>query len=132
MTFWDPENGVTLGSKYPRTELREMTSSGGLAEWAVTGNNTLSATVKADVVPDHVTVGQIHLNNSTGSSKPLLELFYYKNGDIALFLEQTPSGGNGVPHTVANVKLGTKWSYSVDLKGNHDIALTVNGATTHF
>jgi hypothetical protein len=132
MTFWDPENGVTLGSKYPRTELREMTDGGAPAEWTVTGNNTLSATVKADVVPDHVTVGQIHLDNSTGSSKPLLELFYYKNGDIALFLEQTPAGGNGVTHTVANVKLGTKWSYSIDLNGNHDIALTINSATTHF
>jgi hypothetical protein len=83
-------------------------------------------------IPDHVTVAQIHLDNSTGSSKPLCELFYESNGDIALFLEQTPAGGNGLPHTFAHVNLGTKWSFSMDLNGSHDIAVTVNGATTHF
>jgi hypothetical protein len=132
MTFWDPENGVTLGSKYPRTELREMTAAGAPAEWNVTGDNTLSATVMSKKIPDHVTVGQIHLDNSSGSSKPLLELFYESNGDVALFLEQTPAGGNGVPTTIAHVPLGTKWSYSIDLNGSHDIAVTINGATTHF
>ncbi|HEV3171784.1 MAG TPA: polysaccharide lyase family 7 protein [Actinocrinis sp.] len=132
MTFWDPENGVTLGSNYARTELREMDSAGAPAEWDVVGNNTLSATVKVDVVPDHVTVGQIHLDNSAGSSKPLLELFCYKSGEIALFLEQTPAGGNGIAHPITTVKLGSQWTYSIDLNGSHDIAVTINGHTTHF
>ena len=42
------------------------------------------------------------------------------------------AGGNGVPHPVATVKLGTKWSYSIDLNGSHDLAVTINGSTTHF
>ncbi|HEX4225986.1 MAG TPA: polysaccharide lyase family 7 protein, partial [Pseudonocardiaceae bacterium] len=90
MTFWDPENGVTLGSKYPRTELREMTSSGKPAEWdPATGTHTLSATLSSDKVPDHVCVGQIHDDNSSPGSKPLLELYYYTSGEIKIGLEQT-------------------------------------------
>lgn len=128
MTFWDPENGVTLGSKYPRTELRELNSSGQEAEWTPSGTNTLSATLKVTKVPDHVAVGQIHLDNSSGSSKPLLELYYYKNGDVRIGIEQTPAGGNQIPYTVANVPLGSKWSYTIGLSGSK-ISLTVNGST---
>lgn len=132
MTFWDPENGVTLGSKFPRTELREMASDTVPAEWNVTGNNTISATLMSSEIPDHVTVAQIHLDNSSGSSKPLCELFYESSGDIALFLEADPAGTSKTTTTVAHVALGTKWSYSIDLNGSHNIAVTINGATTNF
>src|SRR6185312_13205508 len=97
MTFWDPENGVTTpNSNYSRSELREMDPSGAAANWFAAGTtNTLSATLKVTQVPNHVCVGQIHLG-SGGSTKPLLELFYYSNGDIKMGIEQTPAGGNEV------------------------------------
>jgi hypothetical protein len=60
MSFWDPENGVTLGSRNPRTELREMTAGGDSVprsagnvpldtKWSypigLTGGNTISLIV---------------------------------------------------------------------------------------
>jgi hypothetical protein len=128
MSFWDPENGVTTpNSKFSRTELREMNTNGSAAAWSIPGTHTLTATVKVTQVPDHVCVGQIHLGENSGSTKPLLELFYYANGDITLAIEQTPAGGNEVPHTVGNVPLGTQWSYVIGLTGGNTIGLTLNG-----
>ena len=131
MSFWDPENGVTTAnSSYPRSELREMTAGGAAANWMPTGTNTLSATLRATLIPDHVAVGQIHLGTGTPSStKPLLELFYYSTGSIVMAIEQTPAGGNEVPHTVGNVPLGTKWSYVIGLSGN-TISLVIDGGAT--
>jgi hypothetical protein len=131
MTFWDPENGVTTAnSMYPRSELREMRPGGAAANWAATGTHTLSATLKATVVPDHVCVGQIHLGTGTpASTKPLLELFCFSTGSIAIGIEQTPAGGNEVRTTVGSVPLGTAWSYVIGLSGNA-ITLTIDGGAT--
>ncbi|HEX8791964.1 MAG TPA: polysaccharide lyase family 7 protein [Polyangiaceae bacterium] len=131
MVFWDPENGVTTAnSMYPRSELREMTPGGAPANWAPTGTHTLSATLKATVIPDHVAVGQIHLGTGTpASTKPLLELFYFSMGSIAIGIEQTPAGGNEVRTPVGSVPLGTSWSYVIGLSGN-TITLVIDGGAT--
>jgi len=128
LTFWDPEMGATTSnSKFPRSELREMTADGADADWAVTGTNTLSARLKATQIPNHVCVGQIHLGTGApASTKPLLELFYYATGAIVLAIEQTPAGGNLVPYSVGSVPVGTKWSYVIGLSGN-TISLAING-----
>jgi alginate lyase len=131
MSFWDPENGVkTPNSNFARSELREMNTNGTAAAWSIPGTHTLTATVKATLIPDHVAVGQIHLGENSGSTKPLLELFYYKNGDIKMAIEQTPAGGNEVLHTVGNVPLGAKWNYVIGLSGSNTISLKLNG-TNH-
>ncbi len=131
MTFWDPENGVTTAnSNYPRSELREMTASGAAANWLPPGTHTLSATLKATLIPNHVAVGQIHLGTGTPSStKPLLELFYFPSGKITIGIEQTPAGGNEVQTPVGQVPLGTKWSYVIGLSGN-TISLVIDGGAT--
>jgi len=130
MSFWDPENGVhTTNSKFPRSELREMTSSGAAADWAIPGTHKLSATLKVTQVPSSVCVGQIHLG-SGGSTKPLLELFYAPNGNITMAIEQTPAGGNEVRHPAGNVPLGTQWSYVIGLTGGNTISLVINGGAT--
>ena len=83
MTFWDPESGVTTpNSSYARTELREMNSNGTAADWALGGNNTLSAELRVVSVTSNVCVGQVHLGSGGTSTKPLLELYYHSNGDI--------------------------------------------------
>jgi hypothetical protein len=130
MEFWDPENGVTTpNSSYSRSELREMTSSGAAANWFSSGTtNTLSASLKVIQVPNHVCVGQIHLG-SGGSTKPLLELFYYANGNIEMAIEQTPAGGNEIQYLAGNVPLGTKWSYTIGLSGSK-ISLVINSGAT--
>jgi len=130
MSFWDPEDGVTTAnSNYPRSELREMTSTGAAANWPSSGTHTLSATLESTLIPDHVAVGQIHLGTGTpASTKPLLELFYFGTGSIVLAIEQTPAGGNEVQHTVGSVPLGTKWSYVIGLSGS-TISLIIDGGT---
>lgn len=129
MTFWDPENGVTTpNSNFSRSELREMTPTGAAANWFAPGTHKLSATLKVTQVPDHVCVGQIHLG-SGGSTKPLLELFYYANGTIKIGIEQTPAGGNEVLYTVGSVPLGSKWSYVIGLSGS-TVSLVINGGST--
>jgi hypothetical protein len=127
MSFWDPENGVTTpNSSYSRSELREMNADGSAADWSVPGTHTLSATVKATEIPDHVCVGQIHLGENSGSTKPLAELYYYSNGDIKLGIEDSPTGGQ-TSHSVTTVALGTQWSYVLGLSGGNTINLTING-----
>ena len=133
MSFWDPENGVTTpNSNFSRSELREMNSNGTAAAWLPPGTHTLTATVKATLIPDHVAVGQIHLGDNSGSTKPLLELFYYKNGNVVLAIEQTPAGGNEVLHTIGNVPVGTKFNYVISLTNNNQIGLNLNGTNHTF
>jgi Alginate lyase len=133
MSFWDPENGSTTpNSNYPRSELRELSAQGTDANWAVAGSHTLSATLKVTQVPDHVCVGQIHVGTGTPSTtKPLLELFYYANGDIVMAIEDSPSG-NQTPHQVGKVPLGTPWSYVIGLTGNasgNTVSLVLGGGS---
>src|SRR5215475_7651638 len=104
-----------------------MTASGAAANWFAPGTHRLNATLRVTQVPNHVCVGQIHLG-SGGSTKPLLELFYYSNGDIKMGIEQTPAGGNEVLYQVTNFPLGTKWSYTIGLSGA-TISLSIDGGT---
>jgi hypothetical protein len=132
MTFWAPESGVTTpNSSYARSELREMNSDGSAADWSLTGTHRMDATLRVDSVTDHVAVGQIHLGSGGSSTKPLLELYYYANGDIILGTENSPDGGQ-TRHTVGNVPVGTKWSYTIGVSGGNTIDLTINGTTTHY
>ena len=132
MTFWAPERGVTTpNSNFARSELREMNSNGSAADWALSGTHRLNATLRVVSVTDHVTVGQIHLGTGGSSTKPLLELYYYANGDIIVGTENSPTGGQ-TTHTVGHVAVGTKWSYTIGVSGGHTLDLTINGSTTHY
>jgi alginate lyase len=130
MTFWDPENGVhTPNSNYSRSELREMNSNGSAASWGLPGTHKLSATVKITKVPSSVCVGQIHASEGSGTTKPLIELYYHSNGDIVAGIENGPGGGQ-TPHTVGHVSLNTKWSYVISVTGGNTINIQINGGST--
>jgi hypothetical protein len=137
MTFWDPENGVTTpGSKYPRSELREMNADGSRANWPIAGVNTLAATVAVADVPDRVCIGQVHTGTPirTGlapSSRPVLELYYHRSGDLELGIEDGPEGGQEL-HGVASVPPGRVFTYTIELRGSETIALVVDGAESRF
>ncbi len=137
MTFWDPENGVTTAdSSYPRSELREMNADATTANWPASGTNTLSATVAVTQVPDHVCIGQIHIGSAldaglASSTKPLLELYYYQDGSIEVGIENSPTGGQ-TQHMLANVPLGTKFTYSIVLTGAGAISVAINGQASSF
>lgn len=132
MTFWDPESGVTTpNSHYPRTELREMNKDGSPADWTLSGNHTLTATLAVVSVTKSVCVGQIHLGTGGSSTKPLVELYCGSDGTITLGTENSPDGGQ-TRHTVGTVALGTKWSYTIAVSGGSTVKLTVNGRTTSY
>jgi len=132
MTFWDPEAGVTTpNSSYARSELREMNSNGSAADWALAGTHVMNATLRVVSVTNHVAVGQIHLGTGGTSTKPLLELYYYANGDIIVGIENSPDGGQ-TTYTVGHVAVGTKWSYTIGVSGGNTLNLTINGSTTHY
>jgi hypothetical protein len=94
MTFMAPTEGATTsGSHYPRSELRELTATGGNAAWTVAQGGTLSATVAVNEVPvaasgskGRVIIGQIH-----GPNDELCRL-YYDNG--RLYFHDDKSGVN--------------------------------------
>ncbi len=131
MTFWDPESGVTTpNSSYPRTELREMNSNGTAANWALSGDSTLSAELRVVSVTSNVCVGQVHLGTGGASTKPLVELYYHSNGNIYLGTENSPSGGQTL-HYITNVALGVHWTYVINVSGS-TINLTVNGSKTSY
>jgi hypothetical protein len=133
MTFWDPESGVTTAnSDYPRSELRELNADGSKANWPIAGTNTLSASVAVTQVPDHVCIGQIHVGSPlqsglAASTKPLLELYYDRNGDIKVGIEDSPTGGQ-TSHDIINVPLGSVFSYTLQLTGDGTITVIVNDA----
>jgi hypothetical protein len=132
MTFWAPEKGVTTpNSNYARSELREMNSDGSVADWRLAGSHQLQATLRVVSVTNHVCVGQIHLGSGGSSTKPLVELYYYSNGNIVLGVENSPSGGQ-TTHQIANVPVGTQFSYTIAVTGGNTVALTVNGKTTKY
>jgi hypothetical protein len=131
MTFWDPEAGVTTpNSNFARTELREMNANGSAADWTLAGTHRLSATLRIVSVTKSVCVGQVHLGSGGTSTKPLLELYYASNGDIALGTENSPAGGQ-TRHPVGHVALGTQWSYVIAISGGR-INLTINATTTSY
>jgi hypothetical protein len=132
MTFWDPENGVhTPNSNFSRSELREMNSSGSAASWGLPGSHKLSATVKVTKVPSSVCVGQIHASEGSGTTKPLVELYYHSNGDIIAGIENGPGGGQ-TAHSVGHVSLNTQWSYVISVSGGNTINIQINGSNHSF
>lgn len=131
MTFWAPENGVhTPHSQYGRSELRQMNPDGSLAEWKVTENHTLSATVAVPDVTKRVCVGQVHLGTGGPSTKVVTELFYDADGQITLGVAKSPDGGQTM-YPLGTVALGQNWTYSITVD-DHRLRVSVNGTETSY
>ena len=132
MTFFAPEKGVTTpNSKYARSELREMNRDGSAADWALTGNHTLSVQLRVPAVTRNVCVGQVKLGSGGTSTKPLAELYYRPNGDIFLGTQNSPDASGQTLHKVGTVALGVKWTYVINVTGT-TLNLTVNGTRTSY
>src|SRR5688572_3447016 len=88
------DGATTSGSKYPRSELREMKGSE-KAAWNLTEGGTMTATLKIDQVPKTTTgspgkiiVGQIH-----GQDEELVRL-YWDNGRMYFANDQAGSSNS--------------------------------------
>jgi hypothetical protein len=127
--FMDPAHGITSsGSLHPRTELREVTASGGQVAWPASAINSLTVTGKVLEVgggtSGHVTVGQI-FNGS--DSIPLFELMYSNAvGGFKGLYEEAKGGGGGLIDLRTPVALNTKYTFTLALEKNQ-LLVTING-----
>jgi hypothetical protein len=127
--FMDPEQGITSsGSKHPRTELREVDSSGSHVEWSASRTNTLTVTGQILQVGGgsngRVTVGQVY--NGTDSI-PLFELEYSNaaGGFVGVY-EEAKGGSSGLIDLNTPVDLNSQYTFSLDLS-NNQLTVTING-----
>ncbi|TVY07486.1 polysaccharide lyase family 7 protein [Paenibacillus cremeus] len=130
--FMDPQTGTpTSGSSHPRSELREITTSGANAAWSMTGTNTMTNTAKVTLqgggTSGNTTIGQVF--DSTGGF-PLCEFEYEatpnsNGGNFRILYEE--SSGNGTYTYLSNVvPLNTQFTYKLSLSGGV-LTVYVNG-----
>lgn len=119
-----PENGVTTpNSKYPRCELREVSSNGKLASWSTEDKmeHSLSWQGSIDELPmvkSEMVFGQIHdANDDVLRLKLVNKEFAVMIKDVKVFILDD------------NYQLGTLMSIEIACKGRF-LTVTYNGKTT--
>lgn len=126
MVFSAPVEGATTsGSRYARSELREMKGSE-RAAWTLAHGGTLSATLEVDHVPTlfgggdgRVVIGQIH-----GQDKELVRLYwenntiYFKNDQAGVADKELRFDLKNAAGRKPNVSLDERFSYSIKAKSD--------------
>ncbi len=125
LIFSAPTNGATTGgSKYPRSELREL-ENGTEASWSLKNGGILSAEVAVNEIPtiisapdrkSKVVIGQIH-----GPSDELCRL-YYEDGGKLYFVDdkaspseqETPFELKSSSGQITAIPLNERFSYMID------------------
>jgi len=134
--FKDTQTGVTTsGSLHPRSELREVTTSGANAAWTWDGTNTMTVgamvTLQGGGTSGKTTIGQVY--NSTDSI-PLCEIEYTatKNasgGNLQLLYEEAKGAGTYI--YLSNViALNQAFTYKFSLT-NGSLNVYVNGVKAY-
>ena len=119
------EGATTSGSKYARSELREMVGED-RAAWKLSQGGTMTATVSVDTVPSRndgepgrLIVGQIH-----GQDEELVRL-YYEGGKVYFVNDRAGSKNTETTFRFKDssgnepsIALGEKFSYMIDARGD--------------
>lgn len=137
MVFMAPVEGATTsGSKYPRSELREMNKDVTNAAWTVEQGGTLSATLAVRELPTtssgtkgRVVIGQIH-----GPNDELCRL-YYDNGKLYFYDDKSGSSHQELQYVLknssgvaTNIPMNDKFDYTIKVsKGYMTVSATHNG-----
>ena len=127
--FADPAHGITTsGSKHPRAEMRESTSSGAQAAWSASGTNTMTVEGKVLKVgggsSGDVTIGQVF--NGTDSIT-LCELQYSNEVDgLKLFYEEAKGEGGSPIDLKTPIALNSKYTFTLALTKD-ELTVVVNG-----
>lgn len=119
------DGATTSGSKYARSELREMVGDQ-RAAWDLATGGTATATLKIDAVPTtgdgtrgKVVVGQIH-----GGDDELVRLYwekgtvYFKNDQAGAKDEELRFDLKDAKGLTPKISLGEKFSYKIEAKGD--------------
>jgi hypothetical protein len=122
--FMDPVTGITTsGSKHPRCEMRESTSSGGQAAWSAWGTNTMTVTGKV-LKGSSVTLGQVF--NGTDSIT-LAELQYSSSSHgFKLFYEEAKGAGGSPADLHTPITLNSKYTFKLGLSSGK-LTVFING-----
>lgn len=131
MVFWCPVIGTTTeGTKFPRSELREMLEPGNTRKnWKLAGSHVMEARCRVIEVPSNpkVVIGQIHGYAGKGKAPPLVKLQYFK-GRVEALVKQSPVEGKDKKLTYPGIQLGDDISWKIEVN-NGELAVTVNGTT---
>ena len=140
MTFMAPTEGATTsGSHYPRSELRELTSSGANAAWTVEQGGSLSATLAVNEVPlattgknGRVVIGQIH-----GPNDELCRL-YYDNGQLYFYDDKSGANQNELQYILksstgatTSIPLNAPFDYTIVVANGSLVVSARHGGTTY-
>lgn len=130
------EGATTSGSKYARSELREMIA-GKEAAWQLKTGGTLTAMLKVSEVPTvrdpkrerKIVIGQIH-----GKDEELVRLYYVsdgKNGVVNFHNDRAGSKNKEVVYKLLDadgkqpiIPIGDEFSYKIDARGS-DLVVSV-------
>ncbi|KAI9705279.1 MAG: hypothetical protein M1820_005278 [Bogoriella megaspora] len=113
---------MTTNSQHFRTEFKEDKNFD-----PKNGDYVLTVTLIVDEVDEKGTcIGQVHIEDSDPSHKPVFELFCNSKGDLSVGMEQSPEGGDEEKTSVGNVEVGTKLTYKIKYTGESAI-ITING-----
>ena len=119
------DGATTSGSRYPRSELREMRGDE-RAAWTLAEGGTMTATLAVNAVPTRddgspgrLIVGQIH-----GEDEELVRL-YYEDGSVYFVNDQAGDDDEETDFTLENasgeepdIGLNERFSYLIDARGD--------------
>lgn len=119
------EGATTGGSKYPRSELREMNGTK-LAAWQLTEGGTMTATLAINEAPTRTdgTTGRFIVGQIHGKDEELIRL-YWDNGKVYFVNDHAIGTGKETTYNfydadgkMPNVSLNEKFSYKIDAYGD--------------
>jgi hypothetical protein len=129
MTFWCPvTGGTTIGSDFPRCELRELLDPGDeTVNWTGYGTHILDGECRVMQVPTskRTFVAQIH--SFLGEAYPLVKL-RFDNGNVEALVRETIDATNDTTFGFADVGLGNLFTYQIKLEDGL-LTMTVEGAS---
>jgi hypothetical protein len=119
------DGATTRGSRYPRSELREM-RNGDEAAWTLSEGGTMTATLAVNAVPTRgdgrpgrLIVGQIH-----GEDEELVRL-YYEDGSVHFVNDRAGPDNEETAFALENARgeqpaiaLDERFSYLIEARGN--------------
>lgn len=140
MVFMAPTDGArTSGSKYPRSELREMDASGKEISWTVEQGGELHATLSVNELPvtsagakGRIVIGQIH-----GPDDELCRL-YYDDGKLYFYddkatssIKETQFILKSASGQTTNIALNEKFEYSIIADRNNLTVIAVHNGVEY-
>lgn len=136
--------GTSVNSDNPRTELRELNGSGGLASWNNEENRWMQFTVRVDRLSNDVDntdgvvcVGQIHGPSDNDKVDDIVRVQFHgdagqTSGDVRIKISGDVADANGGSKFIDNgYKLDTEYTVYIGYSSNDYVTVKINGSTIY-